>query len=268
MENEEQISKRKVQIIAPAYYSRKEVQEAIFKFCKKRETVPRYLEGFGKRPDVLDYPSDIMSLVKRGATSFHCSEEIWSDPMKINTDMTPELYNQIRTGWDFLIDIDSKYLDYAKIAARLIVKFLEHHGVNNIGIKFSGSKGFHILVPWKSFPQEIDGEKTAEKFPEWPRAIAGYISESVHEKLTEEILKVSNIAANYEIRYRPTGELAIEKKISFYVCRNCHAKMGSMKAVKKNIRCNLCNYYMKKLFMLLSQIMIILKKIQKCLIKK
>ena len=69
------LEKRKVQIIDQSYYSRKEVQEAIYNFCKNRETVPRYLEGFGKRPDVLDYPTDILALVKKGATSFHCSEE-------------------------------------------------------------------------------------------------------------------------------------------------------------------------------------------------
>ena len=147
---EENLEKRKVQIIAPAYYARKDVQEAMYKFCKNRETVPRYLEGFGKRPDALDYPSDVMALVKKGATSFHCSEEIWSNPLSISTDMTPEQYNKIKTGWDFLIDIDSKYLDYAKIAARLIIKFLEHHGMKNVGIKFSVAGDTPILV-------EIDG---------------------------------------------------------------------------------------------------------------
>ncbi len=238
--------KKRVQIISQAYYSRKEVQEAIFEFCRNRETVPRYLEGFGKRPDVLDYPTDIIALVKKGATSFHCSEEIWSDPMKINTDMTPELYDQIRSGWDFLIDIDSKYLDYSKLAAKLIIRFLEHHGVKNVGIKFSGSKGFHILIPWKSFPKEINGQKTSDKFPEWPRAIAGYISETIHDKLVEEMLKISNIQGSYEVKYLPTGELAIEKKISHYVCNNCGSKMSSVKAIKKTLRCNSCNYDMAK----------------------
>ncbi len=247
-ENEDfSLEKRKVQIIAPAFYSRKDIQEKIFNFCKNRETVPRYLEGFGKRPDILDYPSDIISLVKRGATSFHCSEEIWSDPLKINTDMSIEDYDQIRTGWDFLIDIDSKYLDYSKIAARLIIKFLEYHGVNNVGIKFSGSKGFHILIPWKSFPEEINGEKTSDKFPEWPRAIAAYISESTHDKLTEEIIRMSNITPSYEVSYIPTKENAVEKKVSYYLCEKCGSKMNSMKSVKKNIRCNSCNYDMKKL---------------------
>ncbi len=155
-EGVDSLEKRKVQIIAPAYYAKKEIQEVIYKFCKNRETVPRYLEGFGKRPDALDYPSDVTSLVKKGATSFHCSEEIWSNPLNINTDMTPGQYNEIKTGWDFLIDIDSKYLDYAKIAARLILKFLEHNGMKNVGIKFSVTGETPILIELEGVMQLLE----------------------------------------------------------------------------------------------------------------
>ena len=65
---------RKVQVEALSWYSRREVQDAIFSFCKNRETIGNFnQEFFAKRPDVLDYPSDIPSLVKKGVTSFHCS---------------------------------------------------------------------------------------------------------------------------------------------------------------------------------------------------
>ena len=105
---------KNVQQIAIFYYSRKDVQNAIFEFCQNRETIPRYLEGFGKRPDVLDYPSDILNFAKNGATSFHCSEELWSDPLKISKEMNQTETNNLKIGWDFLIDIDSKYLDYSR----------------------------------------------------------------------------------------------------------------------------------------------------------
>ena len=119
---------RKVQIIAQAYYARKDIQEAIYNFCKNRETVPNYnQEFFGKRPDALDYPTDIFSAVKDGATSFHCSEELWENPLAISTSMSEEKYNEQRIGWDFLIDIDSKYFDYSKIAAKLIIKKIEEN---------------------------------------------------------------------------------------------------------------------------------------------
>ena len=143
---------KKVQILAKSYYLRKDVQKAMFEFCKNRETVSNHNnEFFSRRPDCFDYPTDIATMAKKGATSFHCSEEIWEDPLKIDTNMTPDQYNEIRTGWDMLIDIDSKYFDYSRIAAKLLIKALEHHGIQNIGVKFSGSKGFHILVTYKAF---------------------------------------------------------------------------------------------------------------------
>jgi len=245
---------RKVNFIAMSYYSRKDVQQAIFEFCKHRETIPNFnMEFFGKRPDVLDYPSDISELTKKGATSFHCSEEIWKDPLKINTNMTPEEYNEIRSGWDFLIDIDSKYLDYSKIAVKLIVRALEYNGVKNFGIKFSGSKGFHLIVPWEAFPEKINGIKTKNMFPEWPRAIAGYIDSLIHNKLNEEILKMSkpNEKIEFEMVYTPTGEIALEDKITEYICDHCKTKMTSMiptKSKRKIMHCNICSSAMSKLF--------------------
>lgn len=253
-EDEGSLEKRRVQIIAPAYYSRKDVQEAIYNFCKHRETVPRYLEGFGKRPDALDYPSDIVSLVKKGATSFHCSEELWGNPLDISTDMTPEQYNKIKIGWDFLIDIDSKYLDYSKIAAKVLVQVLEYHGVKNIGIKYSGSKGFHILIPSGAFPEELYGEKMKDKFPEWPRAIAGYLKEMTGPKINQAIISMTG-----KEKLKEKGELVsehscpkckaptIEKEVSKYKCGNCKTEMTSMKSSRKILRCPSCQYNMDKI---------------------
>ncbi|MBU2104712.1 MAG: hypothetical protein KKF67_02980 [Nanoarchaeota archaeon] len=169
------------------YYSRKDIQKAIFEFSKNREVVPRYFEGFGKRPDSLQYPSDIFELVKKGATSFHCSEELWSDPLKIETGMNEKQMNELRIGWDLIIDIDSKYIDYSKICAEIIINMLRFHGVKNVGVKFSGSKGFHLIIPWKAFPEKINDIKTSDMFPEYPRIITKYIQEKIKDQLIEKI---------------------------------------------------------------------------------
>ncbi len=252
---------KKVQIIAKSYYARKDVQQAIFEFCKNRETVPRYLEGFGKRPDMLDYPNDILGLARKGATSFHCSEELWQNPLEISTDLSQEQLNEIKIGWDFLIDIDSKYLDYSKIAAKLIIKALEHHGITHIGLKFSGSKGFHLIVPFKAFPQQIEirGEikQTKNMFPEWARYVAEYVNDIIQQKLTEEILELSNqedIEKKgkdlYEILYKPTGEKAEKRRIVRFVCPNfkCRAVVNSTtKSNRKTLRCPSCNGDLEKI---------------------
>lgn len=253
MEEEESNEKKKVQIVAPAYYSRKEIQEAIYNFCKNRETVPRYLEGFGKRPDALDYPSDIISFVKKGATSFHCSEEIWNNPLSINTDMTPEQYNKIKTGWDFLIDIDSKYFDYAKIAARVLIKTLEYHGLKNVGVKYSGSKGFHIIIPKAAFPEELNGELTKNKFPEWPRAIAGYLKEITKDQVNQQIMGVTS-----KEKLKQKGELTekifcseceneiLQKEEDLFECENmkCKYKLYFKKSKRRDHRCPNCKFNM------------------------
>lgn len=246
---EKDSNKKRVQIVAPAYYSRKEIQEAIYNFCKNRETVPRYLEEFGKRPDALDYPSDIISFVKKGATSFHCSEEIWNNPLSINTDMTPEQYNKIKAGWDFLIDIDSKYFDYAKIAAKVLIKTLEYHGLKNVGVKYSGSKGFHILIPSKAFPEELNGELTKDKFPEWPRAIAGYLKEITKDQVNQQIIGVTS-----KEKLKQKGELTekifcsecenevIQREEDLFECENirCKYKLYFKKSKRRDHRCPSC----------------------------
>ncbi|HJX50502.1 MAG TPA: LAGLIDADG family homing endonuclease, partial [Candidatus Nanoarchaeia archaeon] len=51
----------------------------------------------------------------------------------------------------------------------------------------SGSKGFHLIVPWKAFPKEINGVKTTNMFPEYPRIITKYIIEKTKNQLVEAI---------------------------------------------------------------------------------
>lgn len=168
--NEKSEKEKRIRSITQIYYSRPEIQQAIFDFSKDREVVPRYFEGFGKRPDTLQYKGDIFELVRRGATSFHCSEELWSSPLSIATGMNEQQLNELRIGWDLLLDIDSKYIDYSKILARQIIKFLNFHGVKNIGIKFSVSGDTPILVKNKgrmclsSILDVINLIKKGEKF--------------------------------------------------------------------------------------------------------
>ena len=188
------IREQRIRKITQLYYSRQDIQKAIFEFSKNREVIPRYFEGFGKRPDSFQYQGDIFALTKKGATSFHCSEEIWQDPLKISTGMNENQLNDLRIGWDLLIDIDSKYIDYSKISAQVIIDLLKFHGVKNVGVKFSGSKGFHIIIPWKSFPKEINQIKTSDMFPEWPRIITQYITEKTTKQLIEKITRLTNLS--------------------------------------------------------------------------
>lgn len=105
--------------------------------------------------------------------------------------MTTKQLNELRKGWDLLVDIDSKYIDYSKISAQLLIKLLNFYGVKNIGVKFSGSKGFHMIIPWKSIPKEINGMKTSEMFPDWARIVVQFMTESIKKELIDKITDLS-----------------------------------------------------------------------------
>ncbi len=251
MINQILMKEERIRAITKMYYSNPKVQEALLNFSLNREVIPRYFEGFGKRPDTLQYSSDIMGLVNKGATSFHASEEIWADPLKINSDMSPDELSEIRKSWDLLIDIDSPFLDCSKIAAELVVAALEHHEIKNYGIKFSGSKGFHIIVPGKAFPSEHEGQEMKKMFPEWPRAISQYLMNYIREAYNR---KAAEILTNFEAIERRTS-LTKDELVEVY-CLKCNkpAKKGrvisfvcpicltnivrkDMKSSKKTLRC-------------------------------
>jgi len=92
------------------YYKRPEIQKALVEAAKDRDVSVRYLdEGFGKRPDVLLNPSDVIENVKEKASSFHCSEELWNNPLQISTGMKKDDLARLRKGWDLVLDIDCPY---------------------------------------------------------------------------------------------------------------------------------------------------------------
>ncbi|MFH1972866.1 MAG: DNA primase small subunit domain-containing protein [archaeon] len=176
------------------YYSRKDVQFKIMELGKDREVAPRYNEGFGKRPDIIQFPGDIEELARKGATSFHVSEERWRDPLELKPGMSKKELDENRIGWDLILDIDTVYWDYAKLTAYYLIEALKFHDIKNISVKFSGSKGFHLGIPFESFPDEVNGVKTKDLFPESLRVIALYLQEMIRPMLVAKILEKTNIS--------------------------------------------------------------------------
>ena len=109
------------------HYKRKEIQEEIVNGAKDKEIAVKFGDkGFGKRPDVLLFPNDVLELAKKDATSFHASEELWLNPLNLKPEMRRKELDDLRKGWDLILDIDCKILDYSKIAADLLVKALKN----------------------------------------------------------------------------------------------------------------------------------------------
>ena len=121
-----------------AYYSRKDIQKELVKIAKNREISVMYSkDSFGKRPDVLLYENDVLELAKSGATSFHASEERWNDPLRLKSGMLQRQLDDLRIGWDLVLDIDCKFIEYSKQAAILLVEALKFNDIKNKPVLFS-----------------------------------------------------------------------------------------------------------------------------------
>jgi len=172
------------------HYKRPEIQKEILANAAEREIAIKFGDkGFGKRPDILSYPQDVFELAKQGATSFHASEERWSNPMRLDTSLRKEDMDNLRKGWDLVLDIDCHDLEYSKIAAHFTIQALKFHEIKSISCKFSGNKGFHIAVPFESFPEKIGEQNTSMLFPEAARRIAMYLKEMIKRPVGEKILE-------------------------------------------------------------------------------
>lgn len=197
------------------FYSREDVQEAMIKNAEGREVAVKFGGGgFGKRPDILQYPNDILELARQGATSFHGSEEIWHNPLLLNPGMRKQEQEANRKAWDLVLDIDSDYFEYSKIAADLIIKAIKYQGIKNVTCKFSGRAGFHIGVSHKSFPETVTGKETRTLFPEAARKVAMYLREMIREPLSDLILQFDSLPEIMKKTEKKQEELTEEGKFN------------------------------------------------------
>ena len=169
-----------------SYYSREDIQQAILDSAKNREVAGVFAGGsFSGRPNTITYAQDITSMVKQGVREFHCSLEHWSRPMALRRDN----YDELRTGWDLILDIDCKAFEHSKIATAIVVKALKDHDMKNISVKYTGGKGFHIGIPWSSIPESVNFKQTVNQFPALPRIVGDYVRQYAENGLKESLLK-------------------------------------------------------------------------------
>ena len=172
------------------HYKREDIREEIVLNSRDREIAVRYNDTFGKRPDSLRHASDILELAKQGATSFHASEELWSNPLQLDPSLKRQELERLRIGWDLIIDIDCAVFEYSRIAADLVIKALKFHKVKSISCKYSGNKGFHIGVPFEAFPEKVKNMEIKNMFPDAPRKIALYIKHMILPEFGKSILEL------------------------------------------------------------------------------
>src|SRR3989344_1169951 len=172
------------------YYSRKEILKELVEISKDREVQVWFGNVPGQRPETINFEGDILSSVKRGMSSFHVSEERWRDPSKLKSGLSKADLDSLRIGWDMILDIGCKRIEYGRIAAVLLIDALRFHNVKNISVKFSGGSGFHIGVPFESFPEKVNNIKIKDLFPDGIRIVASYLKEVIREHLSARIIEL------------------------------------------------------------------------------
>lgn len=169
------------------YYQQEELIDFITEVAEYREVAPTYPNGYGKRPDAINFRGDFEQLVENGAVAFHASVERWKNPLLIdNVDNLDDL----RTGWDLVIDIDCDHsFELAKDTAELVVEELKEHGIGHVSVKFSGNRGFHIGVRAEAFPEKINDLELEEMYPRLPRGIIEYIRANLRSEMLELVME-------------------------------------------------------------------------------
>jgi len=190
------------------YYSKREIGLELVRFAQNREVAVKYKEGFGKRPDILQFPGDVVKLARKGAISFHASEERWSDPLKLKSDSTKAELDKLRIGWDLVLDIDCKVLEWSTICAKLLLEALKYHDLNCASIKFSGGSGWHIGVPFEA----LATSKKMQSFPDTPQIIARYLKEFIAPQLADGILDLEKDIKNIAIKSKKDPKQLIQNR--------------------------------------------------------
>ena len=195
------------------YYSREDVRNFLLNFGNNREVAGVFRNGnFSQRPNVVLYPKDITAMVKTGVIEFHGSLEHWSQPMSLRSDN----YDKLRIGWDLILDIDCKLFEHGKIASDAFIWGLKKHDIGGVSIKFTGGTGFHIGIPWNSFPKTIDYKPSVELYPELARKIIMYLRDFVFERLEKKLFKgYSAEELSHQVN-KPLGNILTDEGLDVY----------------------------------------------------
>ena len=208
------------------------MQQAILTAARNKEVAIKFGEkGYGKRPDILDFENDIYDIAKSGATSFHISEEIWHNPLQLRPGMSKRQLDELRKGWDLIIDIDSKHFEIARKAAILFREALSYHSIKSLSVKFSGNNGFHLGIPAESFPQRFNNIPLASLFPEAPKLIASYLKQMVKDHLAASLLQQP-----LEDLLKLSGKS--KEELTEKICKRC--SQPAITATLVTLRCSRC----------------------------
>ena len=156
-----------------AWYERSDIQHALLLQLAAKEVWVSAENYASPRPRVASSASELLSVIPRGKLcSIYASVESFRDPLLLPAEKT----NSLRTSWDFVLDIDSSEgIEEAKRCTKSIVGLLSDYGLQSVRVKFSGRRGFHIIVDGEAFDCFSTQEKFLRAYPIVPLQVAKFI---------------------------------------------------------------------------------------------
>ncbi|MFC1715822.1 hypothetical protein ACFL6S_19290, partial [Candidatus Poribacteria bacterium] len=143
---------------AVSYYSRPEIQQAIFSYAQDRKIA--VVRNFRPLFQKLKKPEDISPLMLSIAESYTNGRQ-W--PSMHGTISRYDAGGQM-WGWDLVAEIDYKHSwATAFDIARPLVKFFRELGVYFL-VKFSGNTSPHIIIPAEAVPEGLHGFSAYRSF--------------------------------------------------------------------------------------------------------
>ncbi len=131
----------------------------------------------------------------------------------------------------------------------MLADVLKFHGIENFSVKFSGSKGFHIIIPWKAFPEQVYNQKTKDMFPEWARVICEYLGEIIRPKLSDKIFEEQSLREVAEKTGKGEEDLIIteclsckraagKRELVTWICPACKSELVMIRKNRKIPKCH------------------------------
>ena len=159
------------------WYKRSDVLQALLAQLVNREVWVSAENYVSPRPRAAKGDSDLLNLMPTGGIcSVYASIESFSNPLLLAT----EKVESLRVGWDFVLDVDSSLgLGEAKRCTKAILGLLRNYDVHSVRVKFSGRRGFHVLMDGEAFDCFASRSEFLGAYPIVPLQVARFIVASL-----------------------------------------------------------------------------------------
>jgi len=156
-----------------AWYEEPDIQRAVLVQLAGREVWVNAENYASPRPRVVRSPVELLSLIPRNrASSVYGSVESFRDPALLGA----ERLETLRSGWDFVLDIDSSQgIEEAKHCTEAILRLLVSYDIRSARVKFSGRRGFHIMIDGEAFDCFRTKAEFIQAYPTVPLQVARFI---------------------------------------------------------------------------------------------